>query len=50
MNIVRAVRRAAAEMRGEPMSSNPEEGTMGEADVTERAGDREKLEDLEVAP
>ncbi|MEX1178789.1 MAG: (2Fe-2S)-binding protein [Nitriliruptor sp.] len=50
VNIVRAVRRAAAEMRGEPLTTSPEEGTMGEADVTERAGDADRLRDVEVAP
>jgi carbon-monoxide dehydrogenase small subunit len=50
VNIVRAVRRAAAEMRGEPLPDDPEEGTMGESDVVQDADAAEELEHLEVRP
>lgn len=50
VNIVRAVRRAAAELRGEPLGADPEEGTMGESDTVHDPAAAEQLQDLEVAP
>ncbi|MFA9443789.1 (2Fe-2S)-binding protein [Egicoccus sp. AB-alg6-2] len=49
VNIVRSVLRAAAELRGEPMP-DPDEGTVGEADVVSDPDHVEQLENLEVAP
>jgi carbon-monoxide dehydrogenase small subunit len=50
VNIVKAVLRGAAEMRGQPMSDPVEEGVMGNTDVAKDAGTAERLEQMEVAP
>jgi aerobic carbon-monoxide dehydrogenase small subunit len=50
VNIVKAVRRAAAEMRGGAPPSDAAEGVPGRADVVQDEDAKRELEDLEVRP
>jgi aerobic carbon-monoxide dehydrogenase small subunit len=50
VNIVKAVRRAAAELRGDAPPTDASEGSVGDADVVEDEGDADELRNLEVTP